>query len=105
MNRFRLFVFFAIGLAFSSTLPASDKPKLTLDDFFNAVDFTAVELSPDGSSVVIANERADWEQSIFRKDLWLFRDDDHGGSLVQLTQSGHDSAPQWSPDGKWIAFL
>ena len=22
-----------------------------------------------------------------------------------MTQSGHDKAPQWSPDGKWIAFL
>ena len=26
-------------------------------------------------------------------------------SLIQLTQSGHDSDPQWSPDGRWIAFL
>ena len=24
---------------------------------------------------------------------------------MQLTQSGHDSAPQWSPDSRWIAFL
>ena len=27
------------------------------------------------------------------------------GSLAQLTQSGHDSNPEWSPDGRWIAFL
>ena len=26
-------------------------------------------------------------------------------TLIQLTQSGHDSGPKWSPDGKWIAFL
>ena len=90
-----------------SSLPtfAQNKPRLTLDDFFNAVSFPAVEVSPDGNSVVIVAERADWDQQIFRKDLWLYRDDPHGGSLIQLTQSGHDSEPKWSPDGNWIAFL
>ena len=53
---------------------AADKPKLTIDEFFNAVDFTAVKLSPDGKSVVIGVERADWNENIFRKDLWLYRD-------------------------------
>ena len=79
------------------------KPKLTLDEFFNSVSFTAVKVSPDGNSVVIATERADWDQQIFRKELWLYRA--VAGSLTQLTQSGHDSSPQWSPDGQWIAFL
>ena len=83
---------------------AADKPKISLDEFFNAVDFTAVRVSPDGHSVVIAAEHADWNQNFFREDLWLFRDGG-GGSLVQLTQSGHDSHPEWSPDGHWIAFL
>ncbi len=79
------------------------KPKLTLDEFFNSVSFDAVKVSPDGNSVVIATERADWEQQIFRKELWLYRT--AAESLTQLTQSGHDSSPQWSPDGQWIAFL
>jgi dipeptidyl aminopeptidase/acylaminoacyl peptidase len=86
------------------TVFAADKPKITLDEFFNAVDFTAVKVSPDGHSVVIAAERADWDQNIFRRDLWLYRDGG-SGSPVQLTQSGHDSDPEWSPDGHWIAFL
>ncbi len=81
------------------------KPKLTLDEFFNSVSFPALEISPDGNSVVIVTERADWDQKIFRKDLWLYRDDAKGGALIQLTQSGHDSGPKWSPDGRWIAFL
>jgi dipeptidyl aminopeptidase/acylaminoacyl peptidase len=80
------------------------KPKLTLDEFFNSVSFPAVKVSPDGNSVVIGTEKADWEQQIFRKELWLYRTT-AGGSLTQLTQSGHDSSPQWSPDGQWIAFL
>ena len=80
------------------------KPKLTLDEFFNSVSFTAVKVSPDGNSVVIGTEKADWEQQIFRKELWLYRTA-ASGSLVQLTQSGHDNSPQWSPDGQWVAFL
>jgi acylaminoacyl-peptidase len=83
----------------------AQKPKLTLDEFFNSVTFPSVELSPEGNSVAIVAERADWDQQIFRKDLWLYRDDAKGSSLVQLTQSGHDSDPKWSPDSRWIAFL
>ena len=82
---------------------AQNKPKLTLDDFFNSVSFPGVEISPDGNSVVIVTRRADWDQQIFRTDLWLHRDDSK--TLIQLTQSGHDSDPKWSPDGKWIAFF
>jgi dipeptidyl aminopeptidase/acylaminoacyl peptidase len=81
----------------------AQKPKLTLDEFFNAVSFRSVEVSPDGNSVVVATKRPDWDQQIFRGDLWLYRED--AKTLIQLTQSGHDSEPRWSPDGKWIAFL
>ncbi len=84
---------------------AQAKPKLTLDEFFNSVSYSGIAISPDGNSVVIVTERADWDQKIFRTDLWLYRDDPKGGSLIQLTQSGHDSEPKWSPDGRWIAFL
>jgi dipeptidyl aminopeptidase/acylaminoacyl peptidase len=95
---------------FALTAAAQTKPKLTLNEFFNSVDFTSLEMSPDGNSIVIGTERADWDQQIFRKDLWLWRGDvkngdGNSGSLIQLTQSGHDSEPKWSPDGRWIAFL
>src|SRR6478672_1381921 len=95
-------IFMVISANF--VLFAQDKPKITLDEFFNSVSFPSVAVSPDGTSVVIVTERADWNQETFRKDLWLYRDA-NGGSLVQLTESGHDTTPQWSPDGRWIAFL
>jgi dipeptidyl aminopeptidase/acylaminoacyl peptidase len=96
-------------LSCALAMMAQSKPKLTLDEFFNSVSYPALEISPDGNSVVIVTERADWDQQIFRTDLWLYHDDGKGGSgtgnLVQLTQSGHDSDPKWSPNGRWIAFL
>jgi acylaminoacyl-peptidase len=87
-------------------LHAADKPPLTLDEFFNSVSFGTPRLSPDGHAVIIPTDRADWDRNIFRKDLWLYRDTaGAGGNLTQLTQSGYDSDPEWSPDGRWIAFL
>jgi dipeptidyl aminopeptidase/acylaminoacyl peptidase len=85
------------------TLSAQNKPKVTLDEFFNSVSFDSLELAPDGNSLVIGTRRADWDNQIFRKDLWLYRVGNN--SLVQLTESGHDTDPKWSPDGQWIAFL
>ncbi|HTU42973.1 MAG TPA: hypothetical protein VMF10_14790, partial [Candidatus Aquilonibacter sp.] len=103
------FFLYAI-LLLTSFAVADSKPKLTLDGFFNSVSYPSVAISPDGNSVVIVTERADWDQQIFRHDLWLYRakaNRDHGeaDALIQLTQSGHDTEPKWSPDGRWIAFL
>lgn len=99
--------FFPVSLAFIVCLSAisfsQQKPKLTLDEFFNAVYYRDVHLSPDGNGVVFVTERADWDKERFRNDLWLYNI--QSASLLPLTQSGHDSSPQWSPDGNWIAFL
>src|ERR1700704_1852961 len=99
-------ILLVLAALLSVSANAADKPRVTLDEFFNYVEYPAIQLSPDGHAIVIEVERADWEQRIFRKDLWLYRDGGQGdGTLTKLTRSGHDTDPQWSPDGQWIAFL
>jgi dipeptidyl aminopeptidase/acylaminoacyl peptidase len=92
----------AAGLTFSLSALGADKPPMTLDEFFDSVDIPSVRMSPDGRAVVIATSQADWDASRFRSNLWLYRDE---SGLIQLTNSGHDRSPEWSPDGRWIAFL
>jgi hypothetical protein len=45
--------------AFAQTAAPTAKPKLTLDEFFDSVGFTAVKVSPDGDAVVVATEKAE----------------------------------------------
>jgi dipeptidyl aminopeptidase/acylaminoacyl peptidase len=82
---------------------AQSKPTITLDEFMNATDILGAKISPDGSAAVIAVSAPDWQQNRFKEDLWLWTR--QSGTVVGLTHSGHDSSPQWSPDGRMIAFV
>ena len=95
---------FALVFCAAAVSAQTAKSPPTLDEFFDAVEIRGVRVSPDGRAVAIETARADWDANRFRNDLWLYRDEGPR-ALVQLTRSGHDHDPQWSPDGRWIAFL
>ncbi|HEY1902262.1 MAG TPA: prolyl oligopeptidase family serine peptidase [Terracidiphilus sp.] len=99
---------FCIALCASLCLiaPASQaqtaKPPITLDEYLNTTEITEAHLSPDGTAAVIATESPDWKANNFRHDLWLWTAQ---AGLRPLTHSGSEENAQWSPDGKWIAFV
>jgi dipeptidyl aminopeptidase/acylaminoacyl peptidase len=96
-------LFAGLVLASLSLVAQTAKGPITLDEFMNATDITQVKLSPDGSAAVIATVDSDWQHNRFRNDLWIWKA--QTGQTIPLTRSGHARAPQWSPDGKYIAFL
>ena len=95
---------FGLSVCFVSAglFAQSSKPAITLDEYLNTTDITGASLSPDASAAVIAIETPDWKAGIYRRDLRLWTAQ---SGLKPLTHSGTDEKPQWSPDGKWIAYL
>jgi dipeptidyl aminopeptidase/acylaminoacyl peptidase len=94
---------FAGALACLPGFAAESGGLITLDEFMNATDLQDMRLSPDGSAAVLVTSSPDWQHHRFRNDLWIWRE--KTGAMVPLTRSGHAHSPQWSPDGRYIAFL
>lgn len=61
-------------------------------------------ISADGKTVAFTVRTADWDQNEFDSEIWISRG---GGQAFQATQAtkGSSNAPNFSPDGKWLAFL
>ena len=64
----------------------------------------APTVSPDGRMAVVAVTRLDLEADEYRGRLWAVPTDGSAPARP-LTSGGQDSAPVFSPDGRWLAFL
>ena len=94
-----LLVYVASGeRQFTKTLEWADRKGVRQP--FNAPvrDYAGLRLSPDGDRVALVINSADLEGS----DIWIYelaRD-----TLVRLTFGGLNSRPEWTPDGRRVAY-
>jgi dipeptidyl aminopeptidase/acylaminoacyl peptidase len=91
------------GVASATRAQNADKHPITFDDMIQMHRVAGPRISPDGKWVVYAVGTPDMNANRNASNLWMVST--AGGAPIQLTQSGHDSSPVWSPDGKMIAFL
>jgi dipeptidyl aminopeptidase/acylaminoacyl peptidase len=93
----------AAGLVFASTVAAQTSKPLSVDELLRMHRVSEAQISPDGKWVVYTVATPDIDANRNAGNIWMVATG--GGEPVMLTQSGHDSSPVWSPDGKSIAFL
>jgi dipeptidyl aminopeptidase/acylaminoacyl peptidase len=61
-------------------------------------------VSPDGRMAVVAVARPDLDSDEYRGQLWAVPTD-ASAPARPLTEGHQDSAPAFSPDGRWLAYL
>ncbi len=79
------------------------KRPITFDDLRSMHRVANTTISRDGKWVAYVVATPDMDANRNASNIWVAPT--NGGAAIQLTQSGHDSAPAWSADSKMLAFI
>src|SRR5882672_4627751 len=92
-----------LGSGLGVSAQETAKHPIAFDDMIKLHRIAEPQVSPDGKWVAYTVATPDMEANRNASNIWMVPTT--GGPAMQLTQSGHDSSPVWSRDGKTLAFL
>jgi dipeptidyl aminopeptidase/acylaminoacyl peptidase len=80
-----------------------EKRPITIDDLYRISQIEDPRISPDGLWIAYVLMTVDPFDNSYKRNIWIVPS--AGGEALQITRSGKDSQPRWSPDGTTLAFV
>lgn len=84
---------------------AQQKRAMTFQDIVEFRSAGNAEVSPDGRRVLYTISVPDWKSGKSYTDISLSTIAGGASRQMTFTKEKNETAPRWSPDGKWFAFL
>ncbi|HEX4707086.1 MAG TPA: S9 family peptidase [Candidatus Udaeobacter sp.] len=106
LHRFNAAKLFVVFVLFVTAVAAAfaQKRNITEKDLWDFVWIGDPQVSPDGARVGFVRVTVNEKKEGYNTSIWS--EPITGGEAPhQLTKGDHDSAPRWSPDGKFLLFL
>ena len=101
MNSFA--IYFSVLVA-ATTVASAENRNITEKDLFDFVWIGDPQISPDGMRVAFVRVTVNEKKEGYNTLIWSVSVTG-GEEPHQLTKGDHDTAPRWSPEGKFLLFL